>query len=116
MVLERYTRTSLQNPQKDGLRTTRTCTTGLQKTIYPSYRRFSLRRGRRTLTRGRNQPLQTFKTQTSPTRIFLGDLYANGKKLRRLRKRTISRHQSFGSLENPLRLDPQTNQNRHGPC
>src|SRR5712675_1806381 len=115
LVLERRTRTSVQNTQETSLQMPCVSTTRLQETIHPPHRRNSLWHGRRTLTRGRIQPLQTTKTQTSPPCVILHDIHANGKKLRHLQKRTTRHQQGIRTLEDPLRMDPQTNQNHHRP-
>ena len=96
--LERATNQSLRNPQNTDVCQTDPKTTRLHQTLLPGHGRFSLRRGSRTLTGGRNKPKNTQNHET-PNRILLSNIHPNRTKLRHLRKGTAGGHESPAPLE-----------------
>ena len=93
----------------------RTQTTRLRQTILPVDRRLSLRCGSHTLTRGRNKPAHQ-KTNTTTHRLLLRHVHPHRKKLRHLRTRLTSRHQSPDTLATPPCGYKRPSNHTHGPC
>jgi hypothetical protein len=96
--LERTTNQSLRNPQNTDVRQADPKTTRLHQTLLPGHGHFSLWRGSRTLTGGRNKPKNTQNHET-PNCILLSDLHPNRTKLRHLREGTAGSHESSAPLE-----------------
>src|SRR5712671_2470950 len=110
------TKTSLRTPQNLNVPAPSTRSTKLQQTIRRTHRRFSLWRGRHTLTRGRNTPKrQNLETVASSHSLLFGHVYSGRKKLRHLRERTPSRSQGVKTLETPSGRIPLPFHSRHGP-
>src|SRR5712671_1638226 len=81
--------------------------TRLRQTILPPNRRICLRRGSRTLARGRINTLlsQTPKTNPPPYILLFSHLHPHRTKLRHLRKGTPSNYEISGSLASLPRMD-----------
>src|SRR5712671_1049058 len=95
----------LRNPKNAHVHETSANPTAIRQAICTPHRRISIWRGRHTLTRGRHQPTKTLKTPPPPDCLLFGDVHADRKKLRHLRTRTASNHQSLTTLETTPRLD-----------
>src|SRR5712671_1691187 len=109
-------KTSLRAPQNPNVSTPSARTTKLQQTVCCTYRRFSLWRGRHTLTRGRNTPKrQNLETITPPHSLLLSHVHPSRKKLRHLRTRTPSRSQGTKTLETPSWRIPLSFHSCYGP-
>jgi hypothetical protein len=74
--------------------------TRLHQTILPRYRRVRVRRGSRTLTRGRQTPQKNLTNQT-PHSLLLRNIHPNRAQLRHLRERTPSTNEGLSPLATP---------------
>src|SRR6266849_5826324 len=85
--------------------------------ILPPNGRIGIRRGSRTLAKGRKftLPKQKNETDHSPHSVLLSNLHSNRKKLRHLRKGTASRDEIVGTLETLSRMDKRTICHPYGP-
>ena len=88
----------IRNTQNPHVPPTNSATTRLQQMFLPGHRCLFLRCGSRTLTRGRNQPSNPQNHAPSYS-ILLCHVHTHRTKLRHLRKRTPSAHESPTSLE-----------------
>ena len=102
---------SLRNPQDTHVSEPNTTPTRLHQTILPRHRRVCIRRGSRTLTRGRQTPQKNLTNQT-PHSLLLRNIHANRAQLRHLRKRTPGTNESPSPLAAPL---SRINNSSHGP-
>jgi hypothetical protein len=93
--------------------------TRCRETVHTPCRRISIQRRRHTLAGGTAQPHTNFgpTTQTcaTPSGVLLGDIHTHRMKLRHLRTRAVSRHESTRPLETLLRMDKATIRNPHRP-
>ena len=113
--LGRSTTQSIRNTQIANVQSPCTQTTRLYQTILSINQRLSLRHGSRTLTRGRNKPSHQ-KTNTTTHRLLLRHVHPHRKKLRHLRTRITSCHQSPNTLATPPRGHERPSNHTHGPC
>ena len=119
VALGRPTTRSIWSTTKCNVWQTSTKTTRLHQTIHCINWHIGLWRESYTLTRGRIWPTKTLKeTQITPCRVLFGHLHTHWKRLRHIRMRTTSHHQSNHTLETVSHMDRRTihNQNRsHEP-
>src|SRR5712672_4167156 len=116
MGLDGNQNNSIRDAEKANVLKTSTDPTTIRQTICSTHRRIGIWRGRHTLTRGRNQPPKTLETTPPPHRVLLGDVHANRKKLRHLRKGTPSSPKSPTELETTPRMDATPLHPHHRSC
>jgi hypothetical protein len=102
---------SLRNPQETYVPEPNPTPTRLHQTILPSHGHIRIRRGSRTLTRGRQTPQKNLTNQTSHS-LLLRDIHPNRMQLRHLRERTPGADESPSPLATPPSRISNPN---HGP-
>jgi hypothetical protein len=105
---------SLQNPQETHVPEPNPTPTRLHQTVLPGHGRVCIRRGSRTLTRGRQTPQKKLTNQT-PHSLLLCDVHPDRTQLRHLRERTPGADEGPSPLATPPSRINNPNHSPHRP-
>ena len=117
--MDKNTTTGLRPLESTNVRSASPNPTQLREKVLPSSQCLSARRGRRTLTRGRNYNsflVKATKTSLTPHCVLLGNFHSHRTKLRYLQQGTASCDESTLPLETISSLDQRTLHDLNRPC